>query len=77
MRVQKRIMNAMRVPPRRERRGSTLVEILTVIVIIGILAGIAIPAITRAIATGRTAKMRMEVGAIEQAIERYRDKYND
>ncbi len=70
-------MNAMRVPPRRERRGFTLVEILTVIVIIGILAGIAIPAITKVLARGRTAGIRAEVEGLAQAVEAYKLKYGD
>ena len=57
--------------------GFTLVEILTVIVIIGILMGIAIPAIVIAINRGRTSKVRLEIGALEQAIEQYQQEYGD
>ena len=59
------------------RYGFTLVELLVVIAIIGILMGIAVPAIFGVIETANSNKQRLELGAIEQAIERYQQQYGD
>lgn len=59
------------------RRAFTLVELLVAIAIIGILMSIAIPAVMRSIATARTTSIRMEVAAIEQAIEKYLQEHGD
>ena len=64
--------------PYRPNRGSTsssgftLVEVLTVIVIIGILAGIAIPAINAALRGARNTAIRTDVDVLSQAIEAYK-----
>jgi len=59
------------------RRAFTLVELLVAIAIIGILMGIAIPAITAALRTARESSVRTEVETLSQAIEAYKLKYGD
>ncbi|MFG0263132.1 MAG: type II secretion system protein, partial [Novipirellula sp. JB048] len=59
------------------RPGFTLVEILVVITIIGILTAIAIPAINNAVRSARQTAIRMEINSLEQAVEKYREKYGD
>ena len=62
---------------RLHRAGFTLVEVLTVITIIAILAALLVPAVTWAVARGKTGAMRMEVENVSQAIEAYRAQYGD
>lgn len=57
--------------------GFTLVEILVVIAIIGIIVAIAVPGIGKAIARANTVKMKLEAGALEDALEKYEQKYGD
>ncbi len=63
--------------PPPSKPGFTLVEILVVIVIIGILASVAIPAINNSIRGARVSSLRLEITALEQAIEQYQQKYGD
>ena len=62
---------------RPPRFGFTLVEILVVIVIIGILAGLAIPAVNGAIIKARNTATKVEIDILEQALETYKLNYGD
>ena len=83
-------MNAQRRPSSRKPRvqtrptacphrstGFTLVELLVVIVIIGMLMGIAVPAIFSAVKTARSTAMKMELNSLETAVQKYQEKYGD
>ncbi len=70
--------SASRPTPRHiATRGFTLVEILVVIVIIGILAGLAIPAISGAVRRATITAQKLEVDTLARAVEQYREKYGD
>lgn len=62
---------------KKPKPGFTLVELMIAIVIIGILMAIAIPAINKTITTGKQTAIRMEINALEQAIEKYMQEYGD
>ncbi len=63
--------------PLATRPGFTLVEILVVITIIGILAGIAIPAINAGVYRAKVAAIKLEVNSLASAIDQYSLKYGD
>ncbi|MDO4550761.1 MAG: prepilin-type N-terminal cleavage/methylation domain-containing protein [Planctomycetia bacterium] len=59
------------------RKGFTLVELMTVIVIIAILAGLTAGAVNNAIKQARIAAIRAEIGQLEMALSAYYGKYGE
>ncbi len=57
---------------RPRQRGFTLIEIMVVVVILGILAGIVAPSIMGAPDEARVAKAEQDIRAIESALKLYR-----
>jgi prepilin-type N-terminal cleavage/methylation domain-containing protein len=65
------------VPSREKRHAFTLVEMLTVIIIIGILAGLMLLAFGAARTKSRTTTIKMEVSQLAIALENYKQQYGE
>jgi general secretion pathway protein G len=63
--LQKKVKNS------KAKNGFTLIEIMLVIVIIGIIAGIAIPKLTGSVGKASNTAARMSLKGIEAAIQSY------
>ncbi len=61
-------------PPRltRDVRGFTLIEIMVVMVILGILAGLIVPRIMDRPEEARRTKAAIQIGSLEQALKLYK-----
>ncbi len=65
------------VTSRRPRHAFTLVEMLTVIIIIGILASLMLVAFGAARRSARNTAVKMDITQIDMALENYRTTYGD
>lgn len=64
-------------PAGRPRSGFTLVEVLTVIVILSILAALTVGAVMMARTAARRAAIRVEISQLETALENYKREYGE
>jgi prepilin-type N-terminal cleavage/methylation domain-containing protein len=67
--------SACHAPACHAPRAFTLVELLVVIGIIGLLAGLLTPAVMRALASSRNAAIKAEIDMLHMAIMNYKNEY--
>jgi len=64
----------MRVSARRRQAGFTLVEMMTVVVLVGILATLAVYGVRKYVSSSKTSEAIEMIGAIKAAEENYKDE---
>jgi len=67
---------AMRRFPRGRRRGFTLIEVLMVVAVLAIIAGVVLPEVNSAVDEARNAAVLKDLHEFTFAIERYRADHN-
>jgi general secretion pathway protein G len=55
----------------RHQKGFTLVELMVVLAIIGVLAGIAVPSYNSYLNKAKQTKIKLDIAVLEQAVELY------
>lgn len=70
-------MNNIRAMKHRVQRGFTLIEIMVVVIIIGLLAGIVVPNVMESLDKANVQKARADFKALQTALKLYRiDNFN-
>lgn len=69
-------MKPRRRPPSPGRRAFTLLEVLVVVSIIAVLAGLVLPALARARVEGRRAACRSQLSQLAKAVQMYVSEHN-
>ncbi len=62
---------------KRNEEGLTLIELMVVVVILGIIAAIAIPAISSAINSAKVSSTESDLATIQEALQRYYIDHNN
>ncbi len=73
----RQLKSVARPPARKCAGGFTMIELLMVIIIIGILVALLLPAINSAVKNGRRAAVSSEISQLATALANFKAKYGD